>query len=124
MTQAPRNTQATDGPTPVGCTLGRTAAIERLQEWADIRRYRAASRPIPGGVELTLVGAAESDIVDIVQQEKRCCDFLEFSVLAESEAITLTITSNAPEAAPVIALLSGDPVPTMTDDSSPREGGC
>jgi hypothetical protein len=79
---------------PLACSLTAAAADDRIDEW---RRFLAASvdaaeRTNPQQLRMhltstTVVAAA----VDLAQREKACCDFFEFEIDIESDALWLSV---------------------------------
>jgi hypothetical protein len=79
---------------PIACSLTAVAADDRIDEW---RRFLAASidaadRTSPQQLRMQLVSTTVlADAVDLAQREKACCDFFEFSIGIEADALWLSV---------------------------------
>jgi hypothetical protein len=79
---------------PIACSLTAAAADDRIDEW---RRFLAAcvdaaERTSPQQLRMHLTpttGLAAA--VDLAQREKACCDFFEFEIDIESDALWLSV---------------------------------
>jgi len=92
---------------PVACTLGPTEAVDQLGEWQDLQRSLLSVDRISGGVRLRLPVEVHASAVDLARREQSCCRFLVITVTVEESEVILDITSDQPEAGPVIDLLAG-----------------
>jgi hypothetical protein len=79
---------------PIACSLTAAAADDRIDEW---RRFLAASvdwaeRTDPQLLRLHLTSTTElAATVDLAQREKACCDFFEFEIAIEADALWLSV---------------------------------
>jgi hypothetical protein len=79
---------------PIACSLTAAAADDRIDEW---RRFLAASvdaaeRPSPQLLRMHLTSTTVlAAAVDLAQREKACCDFFEFAIAVESDAVWLSV---------------------------------
>ncbi len=97
----------TNNTPPVACTLTTKEAASQVHEWADLQGQAQTIEAIPGGVRMTMPAALEDDIKDLAAREGACCAFLEISLSTIGDAVQLEVTSQNPQALPVISLLSG-----------------
>ena len=80
---------------PIACSLTAAAADDRIDEW---RRFLAASvdaadRTSPQQLRMHLTSATDlAAAVDLAQREKDCCDFFEFSIAIEADALWLSVS--------------------------------
>jgi hypothetical protein len=92
----------------VACTLEAAEAGERAAEWGRLREtYGLGAQPLPGGARLWLRPDAQAPADDLARREGACCGFLDLEVVLEGERLHLDVTSQAPDARPVIACIAG-----------------
>lgn len=92
---------------PVACSLGPNEAVDQLGEWEALQRRLLAVERIDGGIRMRLPGELRSTIEDLARREQNCCRFLAIAVHLDGDDTMVEITSDQPEAAPVIDLLAG-----------------
>jgi hypothetical protein len=79
---------------PIACSLTAAAADDRIDEW---RRFLAATvdaadRTSPQQLRMHLTSTTDlAAAVDLAQREKDCCDFFEFSIAIEADALWLSV---------------------------------
>ena len=79
---------------PIACSLTAAAADDRIDEW---RSFLAASidateRTDPQLLRMRLASTTVlAAAVDLAQREKACCDFFEFSIGIEADALWLSV---------------------------------
>ena len=79
---------------PIACSLTAVASDDRIDEW---RRFLAASvdaaeRTSPQQFRMHLTSTTDlAAAVDLAQREKACCDFFEFAIVIESDALWLSV---------------------------------
>jgi len=78
---------------PVVCTLGEKSYTERVQ-WIEALFSRSLRRQWRDGTSLHLVfdTDARSEVNALIQMEKACCAFLEFTLSGSADKIELVIT--------------------------------
>ena len=92
----------------VACELQAADAAAQAGEWRHLREEAGLGcDPIPGGVRLWLRPEARGVAADLARREAGCCGFLDFELTDEAGRLRVDITSPAPEAAAVIASLTG-----------------
>ena len=97
---------------PIACTLTPDELRARRDGLLPGLAERALSRePVDGGIRLQFVHTPDivRSIARVVDAERHCCRFLQFSITTEVDAgpVALTITG-PPEAQDVISDLLGD----------------
>ncbi len=89
---------------PIACSLTAAAADDRIDEWRSFlaASVDAAERPDPQLLRMRLTSTTGlAAAVDLAQREKACCDFFEFAIAIEADALWLSIRVPA-EASPVL----------------------
>jgi hypothetical protein len=71
------------------------------------RRGRSGVGPDPGRARLWLRPDAAGVAGDFARREATCCGFLDLELVPHGDGLRVDVTSPAPEAAVVIARLSG-----------------
>lgn len=105
---------------PVACTLTTKQAAEQILDWEKMRSRAPATSRSGHGVSMTFPGFLGAAVLAFVAREKACCDFLDLDVTTQVDSIVkLMITSDNPDAMPIIDLLAG----LIVGDGSPSSGG-
>lgn len=91
---------------PIACTLPAERLPDQLAEWASLRSVATGTEPIEGGLRLTLPADRHDDARDLAAREQDCCSFLRLDVRAVGDRCVIDVTSDHPDAAPVIALIA------------------
>lgn len=92
---------------PIACSLPARESNDQVGEWRELAAKTLIRRPIDGGYVVTFA-ADQADVVeDLARRESACCGFLTIETKRSDEGISLVITSNNPEALPLIDLLIG-----------------
>lgn len=92
---------------PIACTLPTGDAARQVQEWADLQNDVRTSEALDRGVALTFDIALAERVEDLAAREAACCGFLSITTHRGSDSVRMEITSDNPDAAPIIALLAG-----------------
>ncbi len=92
--------------TPVVCSLDATAARAQLDRWAAVRSLHQGTETVPGGVRLWFAADAADEVRAVAATEAVCCAFLHLAVVEDAAGVRLEITSEVPDAQPVIELLA------------------
>lgn len=98
-----------DVTSPIACTLGSERAADQLLEWGQLHQHAKAVEPIEHGVRMTFNSDLSEIVNDLARREAACCSFLTISTQTEDGLLRLDVTSENPDAAPVIAMLTGAP---------------
>lgn len=86
-------------PAPIGCTLGPAEMAPRLARIRQLTRAHLRSHELAGStLHLVYDLAATVEVTQIVELERSCCAFLDFTVVVEERAVQLTITGPDQEA--------------------------
>ena len=96
---------------PIVCTLTTKEQASQALEWRNLHRHRLTSEPIEGGAVMTFPIGLADGVEDLAAREANCCAFLDIVSMRGDETVTVQITSQNAEAAPVIAMLSGVAAP-------------
>lgn len=97
----------TDPTTPIACTLTSNDAAAQALEWTDLNKLASAVDSIPTGVRMTFPLDLKTQVEDLARRESECCGFMSLSTSEADGGLALEITSQHPEAAPMISLLCG-----------------
>ena len=79
---------------PIACSLTAAAADDRIDEWRSFlaASVDAAERTSPQQLRMHLASSTVlAAAVDLAQREKACCEFLEFSIGIEADALWLWV---------------------------------
>lgn len=90
----------------VVCSLDVTAARAQLDRWAAVRSRHQGTETVPGGVRLWFAADAAAEVRAAAATEAQCCAFLHLVVVEDADRVRLEITSEVPDAQPVIELLA------------------
>jgi hypothetical protein len=103
MTSQPTPTQKAQGPT---CSLNPGELEARLSEWRSLRENALISETVQGQVLSSLYtrsdGVAQR-LQALIEAEGRCCQFLEFELYEEGEAIRVDLRLPDGMSAPALA---------------------
>ena len=97
----------TENLQPVVCTLTTKDAASRSLEWAELRTRLLRSEIIENGAVAVFPITLADGVEDLAAREATCCAFLELSTTRDEKEIHLVVRSDHPDAAPVIAHLTG-----------------
>ena len=92
---------------PVVCTLGAVDADAQLKEWTAIRSHARSVARIPNGARFEVAADLHAAAADLAEREMQCCTFLDIAVTRGADRVTIEITSESPDAGPVIDALVG-----------------
>jgi len=92
---------------PVACTLSAKDADRQLFEWVDLQGHARTVIPMDGGVRLTFPASLTDGIRDLARREAACCAFLAIETTLADDELTVEISSDNPDALPVISALAG-----------------
>jgi hypothetical protein len=70
---------------PLACTLNETDLVQRQQELQTLRQLILEKQLLPNGFALQFEGSTENllAIAQVIAQERLCCRFLQFQLIAE-----------------------------------------
>ncbi|MEA1902023.1 MAG: hypothetical protein U9N56_00695 [Actinomycetota bacterium] len=92
---------------PLACTLSSVDVANQGTEWADLRANALASDPIDGGAVMTFPVGMADIVEDLARRERSCCSFLTITTKNDRDGVRLEITSDHPNAKPVIEAFTG-----------------
>ena len=93
-------------PTPIACTLDAAGARAQLDEWTALRPLCRRTDVTAAGATLWFDPEADDAVRTVAAKEAACCGFLRLEVRGDAGLVRLDITSDRPEALPVIDLLA------------------
>ncbi len=94
-------------PIPIACTLTTADAARQLGEWQQLRRQATEVTTLADGVRMALPVELADTLDDLAAREASCCAFLTIATSRSSGQAVVDITSDQPDALPVISLLVG-----------------
>ncbi len=95
------------GQGPVACTLTTKEQATRAVEWSDLRGRALSATRVEGGVALSFPIELADVVEDLAAREATCCTFLALATTRRTNDLRLVVTSENPEAGPVIDLVAG-----------------
>lgn len=98
-------------PIPVACTLTTADAAKQALEWIDLQTHAISASALSNGARMRFSDALEDHIVDLAAREATCCAFLTITTVATDGELVLEVTSDNPDAKPVIEMLAGISIP-------------
>lgn len=91
---------------PIACTLDAEGMTAQLDEWAALRKQFQRMETTDHGARLWFEPAAATALTEVAAKEAACCTFLRLDVVQGDDNVRLAITSDHPDAQPVIAMLA------------------
>jgi hypothetical protein len=92
---------------PIACSLPARESGNQIGEWQALVEHQIALQRVNDGFEV-VYDAGVSDVVeDLAQREAACCCFLDIVSMRTPGGVRLMVTSQNPDALPVIELLVG-----------------
>ena len=92
---------------PINCSLSTPEQTDRLGWWNQVNGRAIERKTVNGGVQVTFPLEDEEEIRRIAEAESTCCGFLNLEVERTDKWVVLVMTSDNPEAMPVIVGLTG-----------------
>jgi len=92
---------------PIACTLSVSDASRQATEWIDLQKRATSSESLPDGAALTFPEALADRVEDLASREAACCAFLTINTTRERGLVRVEVTSEDPDARPVITMLTG-----------------
>lgn len=90
---------------PIACSLPARESRDQVGEWQAVGRHRLRTEPIQGGYAVTFPDGVADVVLDLARREAACCAFLDITTTQTSDGIRLAVTSEDPDAMPVIEML-------------------
>ena len=92
---------------PIACSLPARESTDQVGEWHDLTSKTLTKHRIAQGYEITFSANEAALVEDLARRESACCGFLNIATERFEGGIRLFMTSDNPEALPVIDLLVG-----------------
>lgn len=92
---------------PLFCSLRIDDAAAQAMEWADLQKHTVAVEPLGSGMALTFGIEVADEVEDLAAREAECCGFLSITTTRTDQTVLLEITSDHPDATPVIDAIAG-----------------
>lgn len=97
----------TENVHPIACSLSARESRDQIGEWRALSAHRLTSERIEGGYAVTFDTETAPVVEDLARREAACCAFLTIDAAHTEHGLRLTMTSENPDALPVIELLVG-----------------
>jgi hypothetical protein len=91
---------------PIACSLPARESRDQIGEWRALSAHRVTSERIEGGYAVTFDTKVAPVVEDLARREAACCGFLTIDATHTDRGVRLIMTSENPDALPVIDLLS------------------
>lgn len=98
----------TENAHPIACSLPARESRDQIGEWRALSAYRVTSERIEGGFAVTFHTEVAPVVQDLARREAACCGFLNIDAAHTERGVRLLMTSENPDALPVIEMLVGD----------------
>ncbi|MGH8937050.1 MAG: hypothetical protein ACRDXD_12460 [Acidimicrobiia bacterium] len=92
---------------PIACSLPARESRDQIGEWQALGQHRVAAERIQGGYAVTFDAEVADVVSDLARREAACCAFLDIVTTPTADGIRLAMTSEDPDAMPVIEILVG-----------------
>lgn len=92
---------------PIACTLTAKDAAAQVLEWTDLQGQASNVVALATGARMYFSPALEAQVADLAGREATCCAFLSIRTEIVDDRLVLDVTSNNPDALPVISRLAG-----------------
>ena len=92
---------------PIACSLPARESSDQVGEWHDLTSKTLTMHRIADGYEITFSPSEAALVEDLARRESACCGFLNIATERFEGGIRLLMTSDNPDALPVIDLLVG-----------------
>lgn len=95
---------------PIACTLTSKDAARQTVEWTEVQGLALDVTPLALGARMTFPASLAAAVQDLARRERECCAFLTITTAVSDDVLTLDVSSENPDALPVIELLAGIPL--------------
>lgn len=99
----------TENTHPIACSLPERESRDQIGEWRALSPHRVTSERIDGGYAVTFDTEVAPVVEDLARREAACCAFLNIDAAHTERGVRLIMTSENPDALPVIEMLVGGP---------------
>ena len=90
---------------PIACSLPARESRDQIGDWRALSAYRVASERIEGGYAVTFDPEVAPVVENLARREATCCAFLTIDAARTERGVRLIMTSENPDALPVIEML-------------------
>lgn len=90
---------------PIACSLPARESRDQIGEWHSLLDHQVATERVEGGYAVTYRPGMASVVQDLATREAACCGFLDISTTLTSDGVRMVMTSENPDALPVIEVL-------------------
>ncbi len=92
----------------IGCDLHTASSFGPVEsEWGDLTTSYTSVERTPQGAKANLPLRLHQAVSKLIDRENACCPFLTFELQHADHHLTLTVTSQNPDAIPIIESLVG-----------------
>ena len=95
---------------PIACSATADASAKQLVDWTDLSLVSDDIRSLQGGVAMVFNVAHAEAVEALAARERSCCSFLSITTSRSADKIRLEISSDNPDAYPIISQIAGVPV--------------
>ena len=92
---------------PIACSLPVRESSDQIGEWRALAEHQLTSERIEGGYAVTFDTDVSQVVEDLALREAACCGFLDIVATNTENGVRLVMTSENPDALPVMELLVG-----------------
>lgn len=92
-------------PLPIACSLPARESRDQIGEWHSLLSHQVATEQVDGGYAVTYDHDVTPMAQDLARREAACCGFLDISANPTEDGIRVVMTSENPDALPVIEML-------------------
>jgi hypothetical protein len=96
-----------DYQAPIACSLPARESRDQIGEWQALIGHQVTTERVDGGYAVTYHHEVTPTVQDLARREAACCGFLDIVTTPTDYGIRLVMTSENPDALPVIDLLVG-----------------
>lgn len=93
---------------PIACSLPARESRDQIGEWRALIDHRKSTEPVKGGYAVTYDPGVTTVVQDLARRESACCGFLDIVTTPTENGVRMVMTSDNPDALPVIELLIGN----------------
>ena len=96
-----------DHDQPIACSLPARESRDQIGEWQSLISHQVTTERVAGGYAVTFHPDVAPVVQDLARREAACCGFLDIVATPTEHGLRLMMTSENPDALPVIGLLIG-----------------
>ncbi len=92
---------------PIACSVDAGEATDQIGEWRELAARSLSAERIESGFAVNFAASDAAIVEDLARREAACCSFLSIQTVRGGDGIRLVMTSENPDALPVIESLVG-----------------